>query len=307
MTIQSPETRECIEILSTAILEQDHSLVEEFRLLSRELGNGLGWHYLLDLAWVAKTVGSTIPGMRVLDAGAGIGVMQWWLAGKGIDVLSVDRNSRRYLRMGYRRKYLVEGLRKKDLKSPLISSIRALIPSPSPRRWSRYPQKAAACIRALRKRSGRARGSGRVVIYNQDLTFMPDIADSSVDAVVSVSALEHNPPEHLRESLAELMRVLKPGGRLIATLAASRDKDWHHEPSQGWCYTETTLRDLFDLRGDCPSNYVRYDELFEKLRSCRQLRDNLADFYKRSGNNGMPWGRWDPQYQPVGLVKMKRP
>lgn len=56
---------------------------------------------------------------------------------------------------------------------------------------------------------------------------------------------------------------------------------------------------------DCRSNYDRYDELFEALRGCSELRDNLPDFYFKSGNNGIPWGVWDPRYQPVGVVKVK--
>ncbi len=54
-----------------------------------------------------------------------------------------------------------------------------------------------------------------------------------------------------------------------------------------------------------PSNYDCYDELFEALRGCSELHDNLADSYFKSGNNGMPWGIWDPQYQPVGVCKVK--
>ena len=42
------------------------------------------------------------------------------------------------------------------------------------------------------------------------------------------------------------------------------------------------------------------------MRDCRELRGKLADFYYQSGKNGMPWGKWDPQYQPVGVVKVKR-
>jgi ubiquinone/menaquinone biosynthesis C-methylase UbiE len=101
------------------------------------------------------------------------------------------------------------------------------------------------------------------------------------------------------------MRVLKPDGKLIATMAAAREEDWFHELSKGWCYSEATLREIFDLSSDCPSNYDRYDELFESLRNCNELCDNLADSYFQSGNNGMPWGIWDPKYQPVGVVKIK--
>ena len=147
---------------------------------------------------------------------------------------------------------------------------------------------------------------GMVFIYNQNLASMSDIPDDSVDAVVSISALEHNSPDGLRACVAELIRVLKPDGRLVATLHAAKEQDWFHAPSKGWCYTEATLRDIFDLSVDCPSNYDRYDELFEALRNCAELRDNLADSYFKSGNNGMPWGIWDPKYQPVGVVKVKR-
>ena len=87
---------------------------------------------------------------------------------------------------------------------------------------------------------------------------------------------------------------------------AAKSKDWFHKPSRGWCYTEATLRKIFDLPSHSRSNYDKYDELFEELRNCDELRDNLADFYFQSGNNGMPWGGWDPKYQPVGVVKTKK-
>jgi hypothetical protein len=123
---------------------------------------------------------------------------------------------------------------------------------------------------------------------------------------VAVSALEHNPPESLPIVVAELMRVLKPGSKLLATLGASRDKDWLHVPSQGWCFTEASLRRLFDLSSDVSSNYDDYDVLLAALRDCVELRSGLASFYYHSGENGMPWGQWDPQYQAVGVCKVKR-
>ncbi len=50
---------------------------------------------------------------------------------------------------------------------------------------------------------------------------------------------------------------------------------------------------------------MSWDELLKDLRSCDKLKNNLADFYFKSDRNGMPWGRWDPKYQSVGVVKTK--
>jgi len=291
---------EKIEILSVALLDEQRSLVEELKRLAAALGIGLGWHYLLDLSWIITQLGE-VSGKRIMDAGAGTGLMQWYLAERGAHVISVDRGSRADLSLRYRARYRVDGLREEDLW-------------PGRAVWAKNVRRANGAgklLAGLRGALGLARlmlpasAPGRVTLYNQDLCHLPLIADASLDAVVAVSALEHNPPEELAQVVTELMRTLKPGGMLLATLGAGRDADWFHAPSQGWNYTDTTLRRLFDLPPDTPSNYHLHDALLSKLKDCAELRDNLAAFYFQSGDNGMPWGRWDPQYQPVGVCKIK--
>lgn len=49
--------------------------------------------------------------------------------------------------------------------------------------------------------------------------------DGFFDVAVSVSALEHNEPEELRLAVREICRVLKPGGRLVATGAVAQSGD----------------------------------------------------------------------------------
>lgn len=295
-----------IEILSVSILDSHRDTVEEMREVTGELGLGLGWHYLLDLPWAAKHL-DHYPGMSITDAGAGRGLMQWWLAMHGVNVLSVDLKSRASLGVRFRAWCPVQGLRPSDLQPLPRPGLREFLPPRQPWHWRRWPGKVYhALSRFTVKEPDPPDGRGTVTIYNQDLANMSDIPDASVDAVVSISALEHNKPDALRFVVKELMRVIKPGSRIVATLGAAKDEDWFHEPSKGWCYTEATLRDIFDLQSDCPSNYARYDELFKALQECAELRDNLADFYFDSGNNGMPWGIWDPKYQSVGVVKIKR-
>jgi SAM-dependent methyltransferase len=149
------------------------------------------------------------------------------------------------------------------------------------------------------------KAAGSIILYQHDLSVLPDVPPESIDVIVAVSSLEHNEPEALPAVIAGLMRVLKTDGLLVATLAAARDLDWYHQPSKGWCYTDASLRRLFGLKSETPSNYAQYDGLMADLRGCEELRRGLAPFHFLSGENGMPWGEWDPQYLPVGIVKVK--
>lgn len=294
---QTPEEK--IEILPVALLEQHRRQVNELKRLARSLRLEFGWHYLLDLTWVIDHLGP-IKGQRVMDAGAGTGILQWYLAQEGAEVLSVDRTSRANLTVRFRSRFHVKGLRKQDL-NPTTQVLRSNFGG-----TSRLRVKLSSQARDLFSLAEVRRSPGRVIIYNQDLQTLADVPTGSLDAIVAISALEHNTPEGLVCVVAELMRVLKPGGVLLATLGAARDEDWFHEPSQGWCYTDSSLRRLFSLPETAHSNYAAYDELMEGLRSCAELRNGLAGFYFRSGKNGMPWGIWDPQYQTVGVCKVKR-
>jgi SAM-dependent methyltransferase len=287
-----------IEILSVSLLDQHRSTVRALQRLARSLGLEFGWHYLLDLTWILSFLGS-VKGKRILDAGAGTGILQWYLAEQGAEVISVDRMSRARLPLRFRNRYTVRGLRSEDLL-PATELLRDTATEKMSLSARIKPQ-----ARQLAGMADLHRATGRVILYNQPLANLVDLPTGSIDAIVAVSALEHNPPEDLPGVVAELIRVLKPGGLLLATLGAARDADWLHEPSKGWCYTEASLRRLFDLPPEATSNYDHYDDLFTALKGCAELRDGLAAFYARSGDNGMPWGRWDPQYQPVGVCKVR--
>jgi ubiquinone/menaquinone biosynthesis C-methylase UbiE len=293
--------QETIQILPVDLLVQNRSTVESLKKLAAGLGIGLGWHYLLDLSWILSLLGE-VQGKRILDAGAGSGLMQWALAERGADVISVDRGSRAELSLRFRAAYHLQGMRPEDL-APASSVLK--------RNLGQAVGLAPKTLAALRGAGGLIKivlpksAAGKVTIYNTDLRDLALIPDNSLDAVVAVSALEHNQPKDLSGVVKELMRVLKPGGKLLVTLGAARDEDWFHQPSQGWCYTCQTLAQLFRLPADTASNYDRYDEIFAALKNCAELRDNLAPFYFHSGDNGMPWGLWDPQYPPVGVCKIK--
>jgi len=294
----SPNYQEKIEIPSIDLLNQQRPLVTELKSLARSLHLELGWHYLLDWTWILSQLGG-VKGKRILDAGAGTGLLQWYLARQGAEVLSVDRLSRAALPVRFRARFQVQGVRPDDLL-PLKQMLQ--------QDWDRkekLPVKLSRQGRELLSLAQIGGRAGRVRIYNQDLSTLSDIPSNSVDAVVAVSALEHNEPEGLVTVVKELMRVLKPGGPLLATLVASSGQDWWHAPSSAWCYSAASLRRIFDLPDDIPDNYADHDALFEKLVNNTELKNGLAKFYFKSGENGMPWGVWDPRYQPVGVCKVK--
>jgi SAM-dependent methyltransferase len=295
---EQPE--ETIELLSVALLDRHRTRVKALKSLAHSLDLEFGWHYLLDLTWILGRLGS-VKGKGILDAGAGTGILQWYLAQEGAEVTSVDRVSRANLPLRFRSRFKVKGFRKQDLlPSQMVFKSNFSGKEKWPVKWGHQVRDVAGLADPRREQ-------GKVLIYNQDLKNLCDIPTDSLDAVVAVSALEHNPPEDLPLVVAELMRVLKPGGLLLASLNAARDEDWWHAPSSGWCYTSESLRRLFDLPPETPSNYECYDEFFAALRNCAELRNGLARFYFRSDKNGMPWGKWDPQYIPVGVCKRKRP
>jgi ubiquinone/menaquinone biosynthesis C-methylase UbiE len=303
MALEKPASQK-IEILSVDLLEQNRPVVEELKRLARSLRLEFGWHYLLDLSWTVQNL-CAIQDKRILDAGAGTGILQWYLAKMGAEVYSVDRLSRAALPPRFRRQFRVQGLRGTDLSSLQLSFIQVLSRPTSGPFYRRWAARLAVLARESAGYLFASQSSGKVFIYNQDLTNLAEIKDNSLDAIVAISSLEHNSPEGLEQVVTELMRVLKSGGVLLATLTAGRDQDWWHTASSGWCYTDTSLRRLFKLPPEASSNYAQYDELFARLKDCAELRENLARFYYHSTDKGMPKGVWNPEYQPVGVCKIK--
>jgi ubiquinone/menaquinone biosynthesis C-methylase UbiE len=296
-----------IELLPVSLLDQERPLVEELKNLAKSLGLGLGWHYLLDLAWILREAKcfstlNSLEDKNIVDAGAGSGLLQWHLIERGAEVISVDRSSRSLLSLRFRARYNMTGMRPEDLDHSVFVLKRNVQQAKS------IGEKIKTTIRGVGGISAATllkKSPGVGIVYNQDLNSLPDIPADSQDAVMAVSALEHNSPDKLGKVVEELMRILKKGGVLLATLCAAPDEDWYHEPSQGWCYTESALRNAFGFEDEVASNYESYDDLMEQMRDCAELRDNLADFYYESGDNGMPYGIWDPQYLPVGVCKVK--
>ena len=155
-----------IEILNVDLLEHQADLVRTFRDKAHILGIQLGWHYVLDLSWVASRLGEP-RGKRILDAGAGAGVLQWWLADQGAEIVSVDRANRENLSCRFRLRYRVEGLRPSDLL-PTWKLVSTRLADRSKSQRVRFAGTARAALTTFLEPISQ-KATGRVSIYNQDL------------------------------------------------------------------------------------------------------------------------------------------
>jgi ubiquinone/menaquinone biosynthesis C-methylase UbiE len=324
-----------IEILSMDYFSTYYKETEFVERMKECLSKEIGWHYLLDLAWIMREIRSLEQGSLILDAGGGNGLTQFILSEMGYNVINADFSNpvlskkvtdryesimsylnnhsdvtydNRYTRHLYRAHNIPIDQRRSvghdaypQTRDEVLSYINK---KRKPQQNMRLPEKRGAIPYYLKNNVEEK--CGRVFLYKCDLKNMSLIPDNFLDGIVSISALEHNDHEDFRKCVDELLRVVKPGGKLAITVSASQNDDWFHKESNGWCYSEQSLRDLFKLSGDVPCNYSQKDELFRKL--CVQdneLQKRLASFHSKSGKNGMPWGIWKPSYQPVGVVRIK--
>jgi SAM-dependent methyltransferase len=274
----------------------------------------VGWHYIIDLTWIYAHARRWPAGLRVLDAGGGRGPAQFLLAEMGFDVTNIDLMhtppgiafQRRYglaaevlashVATPYSRHVLAFGSLWRVVRSARKSLLEsAMLRESTARRYA---------VRHERWRAAHGfttRPVGHIRWLAGNLCAMPELASGSFDAVVSLSALEHIPGEHLPAAISEIERVVRPGGKwAVTTSGTERAGTWYHVPSQGYCFSQDDLGRLFGAR---PLNDASPADILGKYRDSRYLKENLAFQYRLSGKNGMPWGRWNPSYVPVGLAR----
>lgn len=272
-----------------------------------------GWHYITDITWIYSQIKSWPTGFKILDAGGGVGPVQFLMAELGFDVTNIDLNLNKPS-FSYQKRYkctyeilpsfkstdykdFLDGLdiKRQFLETVVKDTIKKSMPY---QMWSakQYIKKHEQWERAISLETTR---KGQVKWLKGNLCNMPEVQDSTFDAVVSLSAIEHIPLEALKKSLREIKRVLKPDARwAVTTSATEQSKTCYHEPSQSNCFSSSDIEKIFEA---IPKGEQNSLEILHKYRNNKYLRENLARFYYKSGRYGMPWGKWDPKYIPVGI------
>jgi len=85
-----------IELLNTDLLKQYPGTVREIDYMCRILGKQIGWHYILDITYIVEYLSQMglKRGATILDAGASVGLLQFVLANRGYNIVSVDFSNR---------------------------------------------------------------------------------------------------------------------------------------------------------------------------------------------------------------------
>jgi 2-polyprenyl-3-methyl-5-hydroxy-6-metoxy-1,4-benzoquinol methylase len=291
------------------ISSEDFKDVESFVKLTGR--TQLGWHYITDITWMYSRIKHWPRETRILDAGGGFGPLQFLLAEMGFQVTNIDM-----VLAQPPLKYSVRyGTKLQILPSFAPTDYKEFLSRNKEKSFNRdlkkilkenfiynYWSKQSYAMSHDRWRSSvnlsdTPLGSIKWCVGN--LCHMPEISSGDFDAVVSLSAWEHIPYELLNSALTEIRRVLKPDAKwAVTTSATEATSTYWHEPSKSNCFSINDLENKFGAKTLASQNP---EMILDNYRQCSYLKDNLAEFYKKSGNYGMPWGKWEPKYIPVGL------
>jgi ubiquinone/menaquinone biosynthesis C-methylase UbiE len=296
-----------IQLLDTDLLEKKR-ILKEVLYWKNLFRAQIGWHYILDLIWQIESIESLelTRGAKILDAGAGIGLMQYILAARGFEIYSIDFAARKITwpkSWIFQMQYLKNRQHTDDYLDHLFRDRRS-----SKINDVLYELKKMILnyhfklIKEILSRNQH----GKIYYYQEDFSKMTMIGDGFFDAVVSTSAIEHNKDfEKLGSSVKEFLRVLKTDMPLLITTSATNKKTWFHEPSFGWCFSQEDLASIFEMN-EHRSNFYAYESVYNNIQGNEFLKKKLAKHYYTSASGGLPYGVWKPAYLPAGITKWKR-
>lgn len=281
----------------------DFGFVEDF--LKATGRTQIGWHYITDITWLYAKIKYWPRHYEILDVGGGSGPLQFLLAELGFNVTNVDLVFSKPP-LAYTRRYRT---RFEELPSFANTHYSEHIASAkSMKEWAKNSLfyrwlKSIGYGRnhdVWRKANGLSDvHPGTIRRIRGNLCAVPEIASGSFDAAVSLSALEHIPLDMLNTAVAEIKRILKSNAECaVTTSATEKNETWFHYPSQGQCFSALDIERYFGAK---PDSDQEPSEILEEYQNCQYLKDNLANFYKKSGKFGMPWGIWNPKYIPLGI------
>jgi len=295
------------------IASEDFRIIELFLQMTNR--TQIGWHYISDITWIYSHIKHWPRDFKILDAGGGAGgPVQFLMAELGFDVTNIDLNLNQPA-FAYQKRYQCEyevlpsfqntaygtflagADGKKRHRKSLIKTMKQSLPYKlwSARQYAIKHEKWRNAMGLLDTRVGSVRW------FKGNLSDISDLPDNTFDAVVSLSALEHIHFAEIKNAVEEIKRVVKPNGRwAVTTSGTEKAETWFHKPSQGNCFSSRDIEIIFTASSKGAQDP---QETLKKYRGNSYLKQNLPEIYFKSGEYGMPLGKWDPKYIPVGVFK----
>ncbi len=312
-----------IELLDVHLLDEKELLREIDHLLA--LFNWInGWHYDLDIIWIVKQLekNNILPGATILDAGAGYGITQFLLASHGYNVISLDFTRRDFPPKAegifdievidndlgsYKSEYMDYMTYGKSTSNAMrfMNSVPGALLNPVKivRYMNKIKMQVISYATYRREKAQSHSGFGKIQFLRGTFNNIP-LDDETVDALISISAFEHNVYGDMPDSINEFNRVLKNEGVMLVTTSAARDRDWYQEASKGWNFTRKTLSEWFNISSD--KIFFDYDDKCSHIQNSKILSDRLSDYYTNEKNLTVPEGNLrNIEYIPVGIRKNK--
>ncbi|MCX9029315.1 MAG: methyltransferase domain-containing protein [Candidatus Methanoperedens sp.] len=309
-----------IELLDIGLLE-DKELLKEIDHWLEVFNWPNGWHYDLDIIWITRQLenNNILPGATILDAGAGYGMTQFLLAARGYNVISLDFTHRDFPKKAKGifdieiietdlgsfeneyMEYMTYGKSTNAYMHILKSVPKALL---NPRKVIRnLNKKLKSYIEYHNEKTKNHNKFGEIKFLRGTFNNIP-LNDKAVDALISISAFEHNKYDDMPGSINEFNRIIKDEGIMFITTSAARDKDWYQVASKGWNLTKITLSRWFNISNE-KINF-NYDLQYDGISKSKKLFERLDAYYKEKNNLTVPNGDLkNIEYIPVGIRKNK--
>lgn len=246
-----------------------------------------GWHYDLDQIWVIEQLkeNGIHPGSTILDAGAGQGVTQYLLSSMGYNIISLDFSSRiKPPRANGIFEIEIKGDEEILYKHPYMDFIDYNIKNNTLLRifknFEHIPIKTAYFLKSLfyyiyERFFKNHKNYGKITYIRAPFHDIP-LSDSSIDAIISISAIEHADINLFEKNILELTRILKTNSpMLITTSATNETENKFLEKFSGWCFSQTFLQNKFKNA----NLLFDYNHTYKNLLNSKILKSRIDPYY----------------------------
>ena len=292
-----------IELLTMELLDDEVKL-EKIDHWLRVMNRPQGWHYDMDIIWLLKGLedAGINRGATILDAGAGMGVTQFILAASGYNVISLDFTPRAFPNMArgifdikieeqdnldYKHNYMSyikygDGQYIKEKSNPIKvckKAFLALIKGPGyvmSRLNVQFRKIRNKCYFNVLEKTNDHSDFGNIRFIRAPFHKIP-LKDQEVDALVSVSAIEHADKKLMENNILEMKRVVKKDLPLFITTSATSEKeDIFLDEYQTWCFTENSIN---NFTGGITESIFDYNMAERNILDSELWRKRIDPYY----------------------------